>query len=172
LNVLIMLKPFVVVRFACWFLSLGVLVCLTSCSGPGFAKSWHRAKAVTSAHGVEGAWEGHWKSDFNEHRGRLFCAVAAAESPDQPHSFHYRATWMRILSGSYRAHHRVTSKGCDQWSFVGTHQMPAWAGGLYHYDGLIQEDTFTAKYRCEIDHGTFTMSRVKRTADKGRQIQP
>lgn len=167
-----MLKPFPFIRLVQGILTLGFLVSLNSCSGPGFAKSWRQAKSIPTASGVEGAWEGQWKSDSNGHQGRLQCVVAAPTTPNQPHSFHYRATWMRILSGSYRAKHQLTDKGPDRWSFVGTHQMPTWAGGLYHYDGVIREDTFTANYRCDIDHGIFTMKRVPSTANRSQKDQP
>lgn len=75
--------------------------------------------------------------------------------------FHYRATWMKILSGSYKAMHNVQKKKDGSYIFKGDHQMPDWAGGLYHYEGTIKGDEFNARYKCAKDHGTFTMKRVQ-----------
>lgn len=149
-------------------LGLLLLTCLPSC-GFAFRSAWKKAP-VTS--GVEGKWKGTWLSDANGHHGDLRCVVSKAELPDYgagkgaepipaPRSFFYRATWKKILSGSYRSVHTVKKQKDGSYKFSGEHKMPDWAGGLYHYEGTIKGDEFKANYKCAMDHGTYTMKRVR-----------
>ncbi len=139
-----------------------LLLFQTSCAGPSFRKAWKAAaKAPASADdGVAGRWQGTWLSDANGHHGKLRCVVTAPESPDGPHRFFYHATWMRVLSGAYRADHQVKPDGRSGWTFTGEHQMPRWAGGLYQYEGTVQGDSFEAAYRCALDRGNYRLTRV------------
>lgn len=139
---------------------LGTVLTLSSCSH-AFHKEWRQALKNGAEAGVEGAWEGNWKSEVNGHHGRLRSVVGPAKNTEGDHSFHYHATWAGILSGSYRADHRVQQTKKDLWSFDGEHRMPAWAGGLYTYKGTIEGDSFQAGYECSNDRGTFQMKRVK-----------
>jgi hypothetical protein len=136
---------------------LGLFLC--SCSGIGFHRAWKKANAEPPADPFCGQWQGTWLSEFNQHNGKLRCVVSPPESPGEPHHFHYHATWMRILSGSYRARHTITPSGTSKWTLKGQHQMPGWAGGLYTYEGQLSPTSFNATYRCALDHGTFTLSR-------------
>jgi len=134
-------------------------VLLSSCS-LSFKREWKAALKNGPQTGIEGAWEGTWKSDANGHHGRLRSVVGPKKNQAGDHSFHYHATWAGILSGSYRADHRVrTEKG--HLVFQGEHQMPGWAGGLYTYSGTVKGDEFSAQYECSMDKGTFQMKRVK-----------
>lgn len=138
-------------------------ICLTallsSCSH-SFNREWKSALKAGPKTGAEGAWEGTWKSDVNGHNGRLRSVVGPVKNAEGDHSFHYHATWAKILSGAYRVDHRVTgAKG--SWVFKGQHKLPGWAGGLYTYDGTVKGDDFEARYECDLDKGTFRMKRVK-----------
>ena len=140
-----------------------VALALSSCAGPSFHREWRSAAtAARDANGDAacGRWEGTWKSDMNGHHGKLACITSAPRLPSQEHEFFYRATWMRLLSGSYRAHHQVTPKPNGDLVFSGRHQMPDWAGGEYRYEGLIRGNVFTARYECAKDRGTYEMRRV------------
>ena len=140
------------------------LISLPSC-GTAFRKAWNQ---VEPSEGVEGKWEGVWLSAVNGHTGTLKCVVTAGPkaqcsvsgSKAQPYSFFYRATWKRILSGSYKSLHQVEKKG-RSFVFKGDHLMPAWAGGQYHYEGTVKGDEFKACYQSAMDRGTFTLKRVK-----------
>lgn len=132
---------------------------LPSCTSPGFQRAWKQAATLPQSDPVCGQWLGTWQSDANQHHGNLRCIVTPPKSPGQPHQFHYHATWMRFLSGTYRAQHSVTPSGKSTWTLAGQHQMPSWAGGLYTYQGQLSPSNFTANYKCELDHGTFTLSR-------------
>jgi hypothetical protein len=141
-----------------YFLFLPLL--LSSCS-LSFNREWKSAIKTGPYSGtVEGAWEGTWKSDVNGHNGRLRSVVGPVKNAEGEHSFHYHATWAKILSGGYRADHRVRNiKGV--FVFQGQHKLPGWAGGLYTYEGTVNGDDFEARYECDLDKGTFRMKRVK-----------
>jgi hypothetical protein len=141
-----------------FLLSLTVLA-LCSCSS-SFRREWKEALQQPPGSGVVGAWEGQWKSDSNGHHGRLRCVVSPAKNEQGDHSFHYHATWAGILSGAYRAEHRVVPQKKDA-TFTGQHDMPSWAGGRYTYGGKIVGDEFSACYQCSMDKGTFQMRRVR-----------
>lgn len=132
---------------------------LSSCAGPAFHRAWREA-GNQPAEGVVGRWEGTWTSEANSHHGKLRCVVSAPGKPGEPHQFYYRATWMGVLSGSYRAPHQVKADGKERWTFSGEHKMPDWAGGLYRYEGTIEGDQFQADYRCRLDHGSYKLTRV------------
>ncbi len=142
------------------FLSLALaLICLSSCS-LSFNREWRAARKDGPKAGVEGAWQGTWKSDVNGHHGSLRCVVGPVKNKEGDHCFHYHATWAHIFSGAYRADHRVTARK-DSATFTGQHDMPEWAGGRYTYCGTVKGDSFSACYQCAKDKGTFEMKRVK-----------
>jgi len=133
---------------------------LPSC-GSGFREAWKKAP-VTS--GVEGKWEGTWLSEATGHQGTLRCVIAAPiakTTKTTTHEFYYHATWKKILSGGYKAVHTVKKQKDGSYTFKGEHKMPDWAGGLYHYEGTIQGDSFNACYESAMDKGTYTMKRAR-----------
>ncbi|OYW73266.1 MAG: hypothetical protein B7Z37_22195 [Verrucomicrobia bacterium 12-59-8] len=143
-------------------LALGLILTsiLPSC-GFAFRSAWKKAP-VTS--GVEGKWVGSWLSEASGHHGELRCVVAAPDpktTKTTSHEFFYHATWKKILSGSYKAVHTVKNQKDGTYVFKGEHKMPDWAGGLYHYQGTIKGDNFSACYESAMDKGTYTMKRVR-----------
>lgn len=133
-----------------------VVILLPSC-GSDFRAAWKKAPAST---GVEGKWAGTWLSEANGHHGKLRCVVGRSQEA-QSREFFYHATWKSILSGSYKAMHNVQRQKDGTYTFKGEHKMPDWAGGLYHYTGTIKGDDFNASYKSSMDHGTYTMKRVR-----------
>jgi hypothetical protein len=150
------------------------LTCLPSC-GFAFRKAWKDARGPTCgfrddggectfdfpSEGV-GRWKGTWLSEASGHHGDLSCVVSEAKGKPGDHEFFYHATWMKILSGSYKAMHSVKKEKDGTYTFSGEHKMPNWAGGLYHYEGTIKGDEFKANYKCSMDNGTYTMKRMYR----------
>jgi hypothetical protein len=132
---------------------------LSSCSMT-FHREWRAAVKQGPKPGVEGAWQGTWKSDVNGHHGRLRAVVGPVKNAEGDHAFRYHATWGNILSGSYLTDHRVKD-GKGSSTFTGQHDMPNWAGGRYTYCGTVKGDEFNACYQCAKDKGTFQMKRVK-----------
>lgn len=135
-------------------------LCLSSCVSPRFQRAWNQAATQPpQADPFCGQWQGTWQSQANHHHGKLRCVVSPPQSPGQDHQFYYHATWMRFLSGGYRTKHTLTPSSKSTWTLAGQHQMPDWAGGLYTYKGQLSPSNFTTTYQCELDHGTFTLSR-------------
>lgn len=142
-----------------FLIALGAL--LSSCS-LSFKREWKAALKTGPQPGVDGAWEGTWNSSANGHHGRLRSVVGPVKNKEGDHSFHYHASWAGFLSGAYRVDHRVTpSQDKKHLQFAGRHRMPAWAGGLYTYQGTVKGDEFEATYKCALDEGSFHMKRVK-----------
>jgi hypothetical protein len=132
---------------------------LSSCSMT-FHREWRASVKQGPKPGVEGAWQGTWKSDVNGHHGRLRAVVGPVKNAEGDHAFRYHATWGNILSGSYLTDHRVKD-GKGSSTFTGQHDMPNWAGGRYTYCGTVKGDEFSACYQCAKDKGTFQMKRVR-----------
>lgn len=158
-------------RFCRHALSALLLIALSSC-GTEFRKAWNAPGACAvmlppgaapaySAPITRSNWAGTWHSEATGHHGRLQCVIQGPENKEGDHTFFYRATWMKILSGTYKARHRVIKDEKGVFSFQGGHQMPDWAGGLYRYNGTIRGDEFRADYKSSADHGTYFMKRVR-----------
>lgn len=140
-------------------LVLALTLSLSSCATE-FKRQWEAAGKQAAKAGVEGRWEGTWKSEVNGHHGSLRAIVGPALNPEGDHCFHYHATWKGWLQGAYQATHRVT-KGRAIHSFSGQHQMPKIYGGAYTYSGRISGDEFSACYQSAKDKGTYQMRRVR-----------
>jgi hypothetical protein len=153
-------------------LGLILVCCLPSC-GFAFRSAWKKGgyavsptgpaiAAGASSHSLpQSKWAGTWLSDASGHHGALRCVTSNTMNGMGDHEFFYHATWKTILSGSYKAVHRVQKQKDGTYTFTGEHKMPNWAGGLYHYEGTIKGDEFKASYRCSMDNGTYTMKRVR-----------
>lgn len=142
-------------------LSLIAASFLPACS-MGFHRDWRAAAKSSAGTGVEGAWEGTWKSEATGHHGSLKCIVGPAKNAQGDRDFRYWASWKHLLSGTFDAVHQVTPQGKAAWKFTGQHQMPDWAGGLYTYDGTVIGDHFHADYKAAKDHGTYDLTRTKK----------
>lgn len=152
------------------FLNAMLLTMLCSC-GTEFRKAWNSpvpdivmlppgGSLAYSAPITQVNWDGTWHSDASGHHGKLQCVIQGPINDKGDHTFFYRATWMKILSGTYKATHRVVKGKDGVFSFQGEHKMPDWAGGLYHYTGTIKDGEFKADYKSSADHGTYTMKGV------------
>ena len=142
-----------------------VSLCLLASCG-SFHSEWKQATAATRSlpkDSVEGPWTGTWKSEATGHVGRLRCVVGPAENREGDHVFRYHASWGRVFAASFTARHRV-EPSAEGTRFSGSHEMPAWVGGTYRYDGVVKGDAFSATYRSSKDHGAFEMRRPRAEA--------
>ncbi len=136
----------------------GCVSMLASCN-VSFQRQWSAARMSPSAgHGIEGRWQGQWRSLSTGHTGRLRCLVGAPCGTKGNRPFFYSAEWGLIFSSSFESSHKVTIDSRSS-KFEGTHAMPRWAGGTYTYRGTIIGDMFDARYQSSKDHGTFKMQR-------------
>jgi hypothetical protein len=105
-----------------------------------------------------GAWSGTWKSSATGHHGTLQCVISPADDAGH-HRFHYRATWQKILSGSFVTVHEVKPAGGGKWTFSGDSDLGPLAGGVYHHEGMVTTGSFEATYKSKMDEGIFSLSR-------------
>ena len=144
------------------FLLLACCMMLLASCNTQFNRKWNEAgKTSPPAGRIEGRWEGTWHSVGTGHTGTLRCVVGPATNAAGDHPFTYGATWWHLLSGSFETTHRVKRAG-RSFVFHGTHEMPAWAGGTYTYDGAVKDGRFHASYTSTRDHGSFDMTRPTR----------
>jgi hypothetical protein len=134
--------------------ALALTLSLASC-GTAYQAKWNAARDKGGAPGsIEGAWEGKWLSSTNGHTGKLWCLIGEG-SPNE-RNFDYRATWGRILSGSFSATHQLQRKG-DATTFVVDH--PIGKLGTFHAEGTIADGKFSACYQAAGDRGTLELTR-------------
>lgn len=122
-----------------------------------FHREWREASTrPTPSDDITGRWQGTWSSDVTNHRGKLRCVVTR-ESPDT-YLFHYRATWKKILSGSYKVEETVEREG-NQFRMHGGSDLGRLYGGHFTYEGTATPTNFFSTYRSARDHGVFRMTR-------------
>lgn len=119
--------------------------------------SWKKLPPQAEPDPITGRWNGTWLSDHNGHKGKLR-AVATHVEGDQ-YRFKFGATFMLFLAASYDVQFTITPDGQGH-VLTGEQELPGYMGGLYNYDGTIQDGEFTSSYRSKLDHGTFKMSKV------------
>jgi len=139
-------------------LGLGVCALLqTGCLT--YQSSWRFGETIDpESDPVEGRWKGTWLSDHNSHTGSLRAVATRAEG-DVQYRFQFGATYMKILRATYDVQFDIEPDG-DNFTLTGEQTLPGFMGGLYTYKGRIEGTSFTAKYRSNLDHGTFKMEKA------------
>ena len=133
--------------------ALFITLVFSNCTS--FRSDWKEAMSEPFE-GIEGPWDGTWKSDFNGHNGRLRCVVTKTE--DDTYEFHYWATWAGVLNGSFRADHEVTPDG-EKFALEGEKDLGA-LGGKFTFTGSMTGDHYKAEYRSSgDDFGVFELKR-------------
>ena len=136
------------------FLLLIILLqpgCLT------YHTSWKKKQASPAPDPIEGRWKGTWLSDHNGHKGKL--RAVATHLEDDQYRFQFGATFMLFLAASYDVQFTITEEN-GKYTLTGEQKLPGYMGGLYNYEGKIEDGKFTSSYRSKLDHGTFHMSKV------------
>jgi hypothetical protein len=139
--------------------SIGAAICLalflTGCSS--FQKEWKTALKQPQS-GINGAWQGEWRSEKNGHHGSLKCVVT--QSSPTTFRAHFRAKYMKILQFTYAA----TLTGQETNGAVrleGSANLGKLAGGIYTYEGTVTPTEFRSTYKSKYDHGHYEMTRPK-----------
>jgi hypothetical protein len=136
----------------------GLLASMAGCVST-FDDDWRAAGGFAA--GIEGRWEGTWKSDASGHEGGLRCLVT--RRADQGFDARYHATyhdWCGTLGFEYTVPMTV-ERGADGWMLHGNADLGWLAGGVYEYDGLISAARFFCNYQSSEDHGVFTLERPR-----------
>jgi hypothetical protein len=138
-----------------WFLFCVAWLAGFGCSS--FNRDWKKA-AVTStpASGLNGRWEGTWRSAVNGHNGKLRALIT--ETGPGKYSARFHAKYQKILSFGYTVPLQVAQTDSG-FTFRGEADLGSLAGGLYRYEGHADDTNFTSTYSCKYDHGHFQMRR-------------
>ena len=130
-----------------------LLFILTGCSR--FNHDWKKAGQVSHT-GVQGRWEGTWRSEPSGHTDKLRCLVEKVS--EQTYRARFDSTYKKVLhfKSTVILNGAMTN---EVFQFKGEAKLPWWAGGLYHYKGAASATNFFSTYRCKYDHGTFQMAR-------------
>jgi hypothetical protein len=121
-----------------------------------FQNDWERLAQAPAPQGVEGRWEGTWKSEASGHRDRLRCILE--KTGDGIYLARFHANYQKVLNFHYDVPLHAARHDGGLY-FSGEANLGWYAGGRYHYDGNVTLTNFFSTYRCRSDHGTFQMNR-------------
>ncbi len=133
---------------------LSSLAFLAGCSS--FNREWKEAPAATSPGDIEGKWQGHWRSDKDDHTGSLRCVMT--KTGDDRYCAHFVATYWKIFTFAYVAELQGTPQE-NSVHLSGAQDLGSLAGGVYKYDGTATNTDFNCTYSSKYDHGKFIMIR-------------
>lgn len=106
--------------------------------------------------GIEGRWDGKWKSGEGGHSGRLRCILSRKEGDSYLAQF--RARFGKVFDYEYAVPLKVEERD-GTYRIQGEANLHWYAGGVYHYDGQATATNFSSTYRSKSYEGTFEMSR-------------
>jgi hypothetical protein len=128
---------------------------LAGCSA--FQRDWRSAlNSPPPSTGIEGPWEGTWRSEVTGHSGRLRCLIV--RDGGAQYTARFRASYLRWLRFGYTLTLQVQAQS-NLYSFVGEASLPKWAGGRYLYSGHATATNFLSTYQCARDHGVLELHR-------------
>jgi hypothetical protein len=128
------------------------LFVLGGCSN--FDREWREAGQKKLA-GIDGRWQGSWKSQQDGHTGALLCVIHQTSPTSYNASFN--ATYSGIFHFSYDA--KLTSRSEGNLVYLTGEQDLGWPVGMYHYEGTANPTQFYCAYRSKDDHGYFALAR-------------
>ena len=121
-----------------------------------FHKEWKTAARRSPTGGIEGRWDGSWRSESNGHKGRLRCLIRKVD--DVNYAARFRANYWKIFTFGYTVPLAVRGEP-GVFKFSGQADLGKLAGGVYHYEGEATSDRFLSTYICARDRGVFEMKR-------------
>jgi len=138
-------------RSAFVLLCTGALSALCGCSN--IDKQWNAAGDRTS--GIEGRWQGVWKSEQDGHTGALRCVIR--QSGPETYDCLFNATYWSIFRFTDDA--TLWGRKVGERVYLTGDQDLGWPVGPYHYAGSADGTAFYVAYHSRDDHGYFAMSR-------------
>lgn len=146
------------------------LLLVTGCSS--FNRDWDNAgRNPPPVGGIEGRWEGTWRSDVNAHVGPLRCLITPAINGTNSTRFQAKYRKLIQLTFSYTVPLTVTNRE-DGLGFEGAADLGWLAGGRYTYRGRATATNFYSTYESRHDRGVFEMIRPASARDAIRPGQP
>ena len=137
-----------------------LVVLFSGCST--FRREWNAAAITTVApNDITGRWEGEWRSNKNNHHGRLRCVLT--KQSEGEYAAHFNAVYWKIFRFSYMVHLHGQHTN-EVFQFRGEEDLGKLAGGIYEYTGSVTLSRFNSTYCSRYDHGTFEMGRLPQQA--------
>jgi len=153
-------------------LPLAPLFLLAACGSARFERAWEASAAprgaaataavasvaIPSGAAVEPRerWEGSWRSAWNGHSGGLRGLLWRVD--EQHLHIWFLSTYARILSFEHATLFHLTPRADGSFTLAGQQDLGALAGGVYRYEGTLDDQHFEAHYTAENgDHGTFEL---------------
>jgi hypothetical protein len=127
---------------------------LVGCSS--FNKQWKDAPVASSPGDITGKWQGHWRSDKDDHTGALKCVVTKLDG--DRYCAYFVATYWKIFTFAYQAELTGKAEG-NAVKLSGEQDLGSLAGGIYKYDGSSTNSDFNCTYTSKYDEGKFIMRR-------------
>ncbi len=137
-----------------------VVLLLTLCCGCTsiYNRKWERTTAQAGeSYSPVGKWEGKWESVTTGHRGKLRCIVTDTDSAD--YEFHFWATWS-LFAATWRLDLKTVSDEA-RTELRGEKNLGRLFGGIYSFEGTVEDDRFRADYRSSKDKGVLELNRVR-----------
>ncbi|HEY2584679.1 MAG TPA: hypothetical protein VGI81_02815, partial [Tepidisphaeraceae bacterium] len=147
-----------------------ILIALSSLAACGCSSNFDRqweAAGNPPAGGIEGRWQGHWKSEQDGHTGALRCLVRKLGPETYEASFD--ATYASVFTFAYDAKLEGRRAG-DQIYLLGDQDL-GWPVYTYHYAGMASPAQLYCTYHARDDRGFFALVRPGGTPPKA-PLQP
>jgi hypothetical protein len=146
-------------------ISLAGLATLSPAFGVGcvFQRDWRASQCCpTVAEGIEGPWEGRWKSEKSGREGKLKAVVT--RTGDASYTVQFHSTKLGVVPSNLDVPLQVSFRD-QQYVFSGEVDRGTLAGGTFRYDGYANRGHFHATYETDRDEGVFELARVGPTVD-------
>jgi hypothetical protein len=132
-------------------------------SGCVFQRDWRASQCCpTVAEGIEGPWEGRWKSEATGREGRVKAVVT--RTGDATYVVQFQSTKLGVIPSNLDVPMQVSFED-RQYVFSGEVDRNVLAGGSFQYAGYANREHFHTTYKTERDHGVFELTRVGPTID-------
>jgi len=137
-------------------LLIGLAFGMVGCSS--FNRDWKAAREGRTE-GIEGRWQGTWRSDVTAHTEQLRCLLTPSGT-NHMWDARFQAKYRKLirLTFSYTVPLTVTNQERGH-QFAGAADLGWLAGGRYSYRGRATSTNFFATYESQYDRGVFEMVR-------------
>lgn len=137
------------------------LILLGACGCSNIDQQWQAAGEHPN--GIEGRWQGVWKSQQDGHTGPLLCVIR--KTGPETYDCLFNATFWGIFRFTYDA--RLPGRNVGQQVYLLGDQDLGWPVGPYHYAGSATPTQFYCAYHARDDHGYFALARPGGTPPTG-----
>lgn len=133
-------------------LLMAAVLCMV-CGCSNIDQQWQAAPEHPK--GIEGRWEGVWKSQQDGHSGPLRCVIRQAGP--ETYDCLFNATFWGIFRATFEA--KLIGRSVGEQVYLMGDQDLGWPMGLYHYACSANPTQFYCAYHAKDDHGYFALGR-------------